>query len=195
MALVQKMKFGGATTFGELSLKYYTFITSSLSLPNCQEVHVVFDQYWSTSIKANERSRRGASTALEVRISNSATPVPKQWEKYISNSKNKINLCDFISTSLCQIGQEGQEKFPENKSIVIGEGFRAGEQAVHIRSGSYSDVPHLRSSHEEADTRLVLHAQEATEYAARIVIRSPDRYLNRHSYNAAEKNKHNSMSA
>ena len=92
MALVQKMKFGGATTFGELPLKYYTLITSSLSLPNCQEVHVVFDQYWSTSIKANERSRRGASTALEVRISNSATPVPKQWEKYISNSKNKINL-------------------------------------------------------------------------------------------------------
>ena len=92
MALVQKMKSGGARTFGELSLKYYSVTTLPLSYLNCHEVHVVFDQYWENSIKNNERSRRGASTALEVKISSSATPIPKQWDKYISNCKNKTNV-------------------------------------------------------------------------------------------------------
>ena len=58
----------------------------------------------------------GASTALEVKISSSATPIPKQWNEYISNCKNKTNLCQLVSTLLCQ---EGQEKLPENKKIVI----------------------------------------------------------------------------
>ena len=44
MALVQKMKSGGARTFGELSMKYYSAIPLPLSYPYCYEVHVVFDQ-------------------------------------------------------------------------------------------------------------------------------------------------------
>ena len=37
MALVQKMKSGGAQTFGELSLKYYSVITLPLSYLNCMK--------------------------------------------------------------------------------------------------------------------------------------------------------------
>ena len=75
----------------------YSVKTLPLSYLNWHEVHVVFDQYWENSIKNNECSRRGASTALEVKISSSATPIPKQWDKYISNCKNKTNLCEFVS--------------------------------------------------------------------------------------------------
>ena len=59
-------------------LKYHSVITLPLSYLNCHEVHIVFDQYWENSIKNNERSGRGASTALEVKISSSATPIPKE---------------------------------------------------------------------------------------------------------------------
>ncbi|KAK3743279.1 hypothetical protein QZH41_005787 [Actinostola sp. cb2023] len=94
MAVVQMTKSGGASTFGDLSLKYFSIFTAPLSLHscNCTEVHIVFDQYLDVSIKAGERSRRGESTALEVQIGGPSTPVPKQWGKYITNQQNKINL-------------------------------------------------------------------------------------------------------
>ena len=62
---------------------------------------------------------------------------------------------------------------PENKKIVIG-GFKDGEKAVSISRGTCSDITGLQSNHEEADTRLLLHAKCAAENAARIVIQSPD---------------------
>ena len=171
MALVQRMKYGGGGTFGELSLKYYRAITQPLSQQNCNEVHVVFDHYWETSIKNNKRSRRGASTALKVKICSNATPIPKQWDKYISNCKNKTNLCNFVSTSFCHTGQE---KLPENKKIIIGGGFRDERKGLSISRGTCSDIPGLQSNHEEADTHLLLHAKCASENAVRIVIQSPD---------------------
>ena len=141
MALVRKMRSSGTRTFGELMMKY------------------------------SEHSRWEASTPLEVKISNNATPIPKQWDKYIRNCKNKTNLCDSVSTSFCHIGQE---KLPDNKKIVIEAGFKEGEKAVSISRSTCSDIPGLQSNQKEADTRLLLHAKCAAENAARIVIQSPD---------------------
>lgn len=78
MATVQMMKFAGTTTFGELAMKHFTSIVSPLSQSNCSEVHLVFDQYWDTSIKGGERARRGTSTSLEIRINGPSTPIRKQ---------------------------------------------------------------------------------------------------------------------
>ena len=89
MATVQMMKSVGTTTFGELAMKYFTSIVSPLSQSNCSEVHLVFDQYWETSIKGGERARRGTSSFLEIRINGPSTPIPKQWSKYIRNLQNK----------------------------------------------------------------------------------------------------------
>lgn len=52
MATIQMTKFGGASTFGQLAIKYYDIFTSPLQHWNCNEVHIVFDQYWETSIKS-----------------------------------------------------------------------------------------------------------------------------------------------
>ena len=44
-----------------------------------------------------ERSRRQTSDmGLEVKIQNPSTPLPRQWDKYISNPKNKTSLVKFI---------------------------------------------------------------------------------------------------
>ncbi|KAK3754209.1 hypothetical protein QZH41_003313 [Actinostola sp. cb2023] len=171
MATVQMTKSAGASLFGDLSLKYFEIFTAPLSLHNCLEVHVVFDQYLDMSIKAGERSRRGASNALEVQIASPSTPVPKQWGKYISNPKNKINLCDYLTKSLCKLGQE---KLAENKAMVIGGGIKDGERCVLITRGNCSDVVDLKSNHEEADTRLLLHVKHVSHAETRIVIQSPD---------------------
>ena len=84
MALVHMTTSVGASTFDEIALKYYQLSTVPLALNDCHLVDVVFDQYFSLSIKAGEREKRDApNVALGVQIRGPATPVPKQWLKYI----------------------------------------------------------------------------------------------------------------
>ena len=106
MALIQMHKSSGARTFGELASWYLAIVIAYLSSDTCTSVHLVFDQYWPNSIKSRERTRKGSSDAIEVSITSPNTPLSKQWVKHIQNQQNKINLCDFLSLSLCKIGQE-----------------------------------------------------------------------------------------
>ena len=121
---------------------------------------IVFDQYWKVSIKAEERLRRGSANSLEIKINGPTTPVPKQWVKYMANPQNKVNLCHFLTESLCNLGQE---KLPLNKKLVIGGGLNDGKEALSIEKGHWETVPSLKSDHEEADTRLLLHARNAVQ--------------------------------
>ena len=171
MAIVQMMKSAGASTFGELASKYYTAITAPLAQSSCKEVHMVFDQYWSTSIKSGERSRRGSSNSLEVYIHGPSTPIPKQWAKYITNPQNKINLCDFLTKIMCS---HGKEQLVDGKKLVIGGGYKDGKIAVSITNGASEFTEPLECSHEEADTRLLLHAKHASSSRSRVIIQSPD---------------------
>ena len=122
MAVVQMTKSAGASKFGDLSQKYYNIFTAPLNLPNCNNVHIVFDQYLEVSIKAGERLKRGASTALEVQIAGPSTPVPKQWGKV--HHKGKKTRSIFVTFSLILCVSLGKRCWPLNKSIVIGGGSR-----------------------------------------------------------------------
>ena len=68
MSVIQMIKSGHTSTFGELAKHYFNTFTSQLYTHKCYCVHVVFDQYLDDSIKAGERTRRGSSSALEVYI-------------------------------------------------------------------------------------------------------------------------------
>ena len=63
MALEYTTKSFGASTFGEMALKSYQLTIVPLALNGCDRVDVVFDQYFSLSIKAGEREKRGVSMA------------------------------------------------------------------------------------------------------------------------------------
>lgn len=171
MASVQMVKDGGASTFGELASKHYNLITSPLGQNGCTRVDAVIDQYRTKSIKAGERTKRGASTALEIKIHGPSTPLPKQWTKYITNQRNKTNLTQFLAESWCSVAKENLQP---GQQLVIAGGFKEGERAVMVRTGHCEDVAALRSDHEEADTRLLLHAEHASHSHTRIVIQSPD---------------------
>ena len=102
------------------------------------------------SIKAGERECRGSlNVLLEVKIDGPSTPVPKKRGKYIPNPQNKTNLCDFLSESVCMLGQQ---QLPSEKNLVIAGGFENGRQAVIVRRGHREDVDILESDHKEADT-------------------------------------------
>ena len=52
--------------------------------------------------------------------------------------------------------------------------FSDSIKAVSVRKDTYDDIVELCSEHEEADTRLLLHASHASRTSSRIVIQLPD---------------------
>ena len=116
MALVQATKCSGAAPFGAPASNYFEIVTSSLKERDCCGVDIVFDQCWPESIKSAERKKRGEGNALEIVINSPSTPVPKQWQKYVSNPRNKTNLVSFQSESW---RKTAMEQLLLRKSLVI----------------------------------------------------------------------------
>lgn len=170
MALVQMMRFAGALNFGDVATKYFELLMSYYQL-GCHRLDVVFDQYWQLSVKAGERKKRGEANALEVRIHGTSTPVPKQFQKYISNAANKVSLSAFLTETWVETAKH---LLPAEKELVIGGGTVDGYVALSVKNGHCHEVPALNSDHEEANTRMLLHAQHASQGAQKIIIQSPD---------------------
>ena len=172
MALIQTLKSAGSRTFGDLAERYFNVLFTPLRQGQCRRVDVVFDRYdVQESIKESERVRRGSSRALEIQITNKHTPVPKQWGKFIINQNNKVNLSRFFCREWCSLGE--YNLLPDQE-LVIGGGFEDPTDAVVVTRGRTDPLAELRSDHEEADTRMILHAWHASSTKERIVIQSPD---------------------
>ncbi len=81
--------------------------------------------------------------------------------------ENKISLESFLSKDLL-IKAEDLE---HDKELVVAGGL---ENPHHVISSSGQDMKHLYSSHEEADTRIVLHTKDASENCNQIMVHSRD---------------------
>ena len=62
------------------------------------------------------------------------TLLPKQWAKYIANPQNKLNLCEFVTTTMSHLGRE---------NMAIG---KVGERMVCITNATCEDLEELRST-------------------------------------------------
>ncbi len=60
------------------------------------------------------------------------------------------------------------------RQLVIDGGFTDRKKAVSVTQREISILTPLFSDHEEADTRILLHAQHAAVTHKRIVVQSPD---------------------
>jgi len=77
------------------------------SLPNSPIVHFVTDAFNKSSIKEQERLRQAASTSvLEYEFGGSKTKMPRDFKSFLSSSKNKRQLTQFLlgqwKTQLCK---------------------------------------------------------------------------------------------
>ena len=123
-------------------------------------VHFVTDSYIKHGIKESERQRRGTSAAYM--ISGRSTKVRRNFASFMKNSDNKRQLLQFI---LCEWRQ------PAYGSKLLGctIPFVCEESCVKIRSEdgitvTSTEITDLRSTQEEADTRIILHCQYAAEH-------------------------------
>ena len=130
---------------------------------DADEIHLVFDQYdVPTSLKTATRDRRQGSQPSVVYYITDSTNVSKvPMKKLLAHVTTKCNLTSYLAEKMLEKAAE------EKKQMVIAWGAQC--QATH------RNVSHLHSQQEEADTKLLLHATDATSCGASVInIHSPD---------------------
>ena len=168
MAIVQAIgKSAETETFGD----YANYISKSV-LANfsdtCTPVDVIFDCYKSESIKKATRQRRSRDIrSIRRIISGLDVKLPTSWKSFIALEENKVNLIRFLAKVLL----DKAATLPSNMELVVAGG-NANEDVFTSQNRS---VENLISNHEEADTRIILHARDASSHGyKRIVVRSSD---------------------
>ena len=113
-------------------------------LENCTRVDVVWDTYLPNSIKQSAREKRGKRIRRKFAGNNK---LPGKWVDFLSDPSNKQELFEFLS---CKVADWNCSA---NKHAVITSGSSA------IIKGSRRSME--LCNHEEADTRLIVHLQDA----------------------------------
>jgi hypothetical protein len=157
MAIVQTIgkpknfrSFGDyADVFSELVLKHFSY--------DVMRVDLVFDNYKDESIKCMTRKHRAGNECKLIRrvIEGRNVPVPLNWETFINMSENKRDLTSFLSEELMS---KARTCLTQRKRLVIAGGFK---NIDHVATSNEVDCTRLIADHEEADTRMVLHAHDA----------------------------------
>ncbi|EDO28722.1 predicted protein [Nematostella vectensis] len=139
------------------------------------ELQLVIDRYdVPLSLKTATRvSRQGKEAPIYYKISDATHIAKIPMKRLLSHLKTKSELTEYLAVKLLEKGKGA------GMNVVVAWGTRC--QATH------RDMAHLESNHEEADTKLLLHAVDATSFGATsIEIVSPDTdvfvlYLRRYS--------------
>ena len=162
MAYVQQTKVADKM-FGDFALDLLQRIL--VIVVRATRIDVIFDDYRDSSIKNIERSRRSAGNLLFQSIV-SSTAI-KQWGLFLPSGKNKNSLVKIICN---EWGKEEYRNKIGQKDLFVTDGV----EVIKLSSTAITTIQELNSNHEEADTRMVLHANHASSDSNLIGISSPD---------------------
>ena len=126
--------------------------------------HVVLYVYREGSIKDAERVNRGSGFGVKFRSLATGHKV-KQWRSFLSEAQNKTMLIEFITEDWKS--NESKSMIGQKTLFVI-----CGQKCWRIGQMGASLVNDLKSSQEEADTGILLHAKHASDqgYTSVIVV-------------------------
>ena len=179
MATIQAINGNRFKTFGDLAYEYMASLAREFN--KAATVIDVFDRYDNeNSVKAGERERRASSIGGPQKeydvIEGRAVP---QWKRFLSVAKNKQSLVKFLCDYVVKNIPTALKQRRHWKLIIAG-GLKNPTEAKCMTAEGLQDMPQLQSNHEEADTRMILHAMAANRefgcsgLQGRIIIRSPD---------------------
>jgi len=143
-AIINMLKPGPAKTFHEYSkCIFLPYIQTQLT--KASRVDIVWDEYIPNSLKAMTRKKRGTGTRRRVQPN---SKIPGNWEGFLKVSENKKELFAFLAQQSVTIQTEKKVISTFGKSILL--------------NSPREDISRLSPcAHEEADTRLLLHAADA----------------------------------
>ena len=127
------------------------------------EIHLVFDRYdLPTSLKEATRERRQGTRPVTAYHVEDNTPLGKVSAKqFLSSTTTKDELTVYLA-------QKALHHYAGSSKIF----YVTAREEVFSNS---MDAQHLRSSQEEADTRMILHSLDAVQRGAtELYIQSPD---------------------
>ncbi|GBP52408.1 hypothetical protein EVAR_4691_1 [Eumeta japonica] len=154
-------------TFGNISKKLLQMVTQF----QASRIDVIFDQYFTPSIKDYEHSQRLESAQLEYTITGPEQIRSSDFAKELRNLNFKVALVNFFTSHWAT---DEVVPFIGDKTIYIN--FRKCYSFTVDNSNkviSRVDEELSCPAHEEADTKIVYHACNIN-YPAEIVIRSVD---------------------
>jgi hypothetical protein len=127
---------------------------------------IIWDRYLPMSIKGGTRDKRSADKdgGTRQRVTGSAK-VPhgqNKWSSFLTDSKNKEELFDFLSSEAVRPGL-----YPDNKDLYI----TSSESVLHTGPGEEMTD---QSNHEEADTRIIVHMIQALKNNNTILVQTGD---------------------
>ena len=175
MSFIQGMnesQFKTFYDFGEVVIKKLITLYKNPDL-DINTLVLVYDRYDITSsIKGKERQRRGDISSTvggpsHMIMGNRHVP---NYRQFLRSGQNKMALIYFLSK---YIEEKAPERIPQERTLVIAGGYLNGEIVREIDDQGGRNLDKLFSTHEEADTKMILHATHMSSYP-RTIIRSDD---------------------
>jgi hypothetical protein len=162
--IVNMLKPSGCVTFEDYAEKVFVPYIQS-QLVSVQRLDLVFDQYIEGSLKASARAKRGQGMRRRV---NAESRVPKQWHNFLREDENKAELFHYLAEYV--IADVEKTAVDEGKQVISTKGV----QVLNVLPDA--NIHELAPcSHEEADTRILLHVEHAGRHGLkRVMIRTMD---------------------
>ncbi|XP_046860784.1 uncharacterized protein LOC124454014 [Xenia sp. Carnegie-2017] len=171
MALIQAAK-KLPSSFGEFAEQLFLRVIKLATYHRSTRADFVVDRYPDASIKNLERNKR-ASGGLEVmNIYGADQRLPAQWIKFLKHGGNKEALIRFLFEQWCTY------KSTMFNGIVVY--VCHDDKCHHLKPGIdigpiiVQEIATLSCDHEEADTRMLLHPNHASQSCDSVLIKSPD---------------------
>ena len=155
--IVNMIRPANAQTFGEYALNaFLPYIKRQLE--SASRVDLVWDDYRKESLKGHTREKRGKGSRRRV---GSNVALPGNWQQFLRNDENKGKLLGFLAKHATQI---------ETTKHVI---TTYGQDVISVLPRDSSFL--APCNHEEADSRMILHAGDAAKCGfQRVTIRTVD---------------------
>ena len=122
-------------------------------LDKAKRVDVVWDDYRSDSLKAQTRDMRGKGIRLRVEPNNE---VPKNWAEFLRINENKTELFAFLGREIVTISTDKQIICILDRDVICRQPMDNEGLAP--------------CSHEEADSRMMVHVAHAANTYNNILI-------------------------
>ena len=144
-----------ANTMTRIPSTYLEYAKSFIKLipKNFKSVHVIADSYNnSSSLKQNEQQKRGTAETLHIASLQSKTPSDFR-ERILRNSQNKTRLIELVYQYIKSNKGDCFSVLNTDEIVLSSENY-----CLQLTGDNVADIDELKSNQEEADTRLILHA-------------------------------------
>jgi hypothetical protein len=150
---------GQSCTFAEYASKVFTpHILKYLQDEN--RVDMVFDRYFSESLKGATRKKRGKGTRRRVTLTDA---ILGNWARFPRVDENKVELFELFAQQIVKV-DPGENKMV---SVIIGENV--------VCNQTYDWSKQSPCNHEEADSHMLLHIADAEQTGHnKILLRTVD---------------------